>query len=268
MVTGQITNRPSLLPLHAGDVRAPADVFGDIYEVFLILGTVVGVVVIVYTLYNAYKYRASRDGADEYASDEPQLGELPSGGGGGRKLFVSFGISALIVLSLIGWTYTTLLYVENTPQTDEDPIEIDVVGQQFSWEFVYPNNNSEFGTMTVPKDRVIRLHVTSSDVFHNFGIPELRVKTDAIPGQTSDVWFVAKETGEYAAHCYELCGSGHSQMDATVKVVNGSEYGEWYANTTANGSTANTTANATMTTTATPNGTTGSSTATTTEGSA
>jgi cytochrome c oxidase subunit 2 len=257
--------------LHAGDVRAPADVFRDIYQVFLILGTVVGVVVIAYTLYNAYKYRASRDGTDEYGGDEPQLGEIPSGGGGGRKLFVSFGISALIVLSLIGWTYTTLLYVENTPETDEDPIDIEVVGQQFSWEFVYPNNNSEFGTLKVPKNRVIRLHVTSTDVFHNFGIPELRGKTDAIPGQTTDAWFVAKETGEYAAHCYELCGSGHSRMDATVQVMNRSAYQEWYANTTASEPTANATPNGTMTTTAAPdsaNGTTASSTATGTEASA
>jgi cytochrome c oxidase subunit 2 len=219
--------------LHAGDVRAPADVFGDIYEVFLILGTLVGIVVIAYTLYNAYKYRA-QDGAAPESVERPTLGEIPTGGGGGRKLFLSFGISAVIVLSLIGWTYSTLLYVETEPANHEDRMEVDVVGHQFSWEFVYPNGHSTTGELRVPKNELVQLHVTSDDVFHNFGIPELRIKADAIPGQTTSTWFVGKETGEYAAHCYELCGSGHSYMDATVVVMERDAYQEWY-NTTSGG---------------------------------
>jgi len=84
-------------PLHGGDVRAPAAVFESIFEVFLVLGTLVGVVVVVYTLYYAVKYRAT-DGGDPYADSvaRPELGELPTGGTGGRKVFLSLGISAVI----------------------------------------------------------------------------------------------------------------------------------------------------------------------------
>ncbi|MFB6309220.1 MAG: cytochrome c oxidase subunit II [Haloarculaceae archaeon] len=217
------------VPLHAGDVRAPADVFGDIYTVFLWLGTLVGVVVITYTLYNAYKYRASKETEKEYDVERPQQGEIPTGGGGGRKLFVSFGISAIIVLSLIIWTYSALLHVETQPQQAENALEIDVIGHQFSWEFVYPNGESRTGTLRVPQNRTVILNVTSADVFHNFGIPEFRTKTDAIPGQTTTTWFVGKETGTYAAHCYELCGSGHSYMDAEVVVMPRDEWQQWYS---------------------------------------
>ena len=232
------------VPLHGGDVRAPADVFNSIFEVFLILGTAVGIVVVCYTMYHALKYReSSADDADPYADvvERPQLGELPTGGKGGRKVFYSFGISAIIVISLIAWTYTTLLYVENGPDDAAENInslEIDVEGFRFGWSFTYPNGH-ETSRLVVPQDRVIRLRVTSTDVFHNFGIPELRVKTDAIPGQTTDVWFTAPEVRNYTAQCYELCGSGHSVMVAPVEVVSKDDYREWYSST--NGTSSNAT---------------------------
>ncbi|MBV0924203.1 cytochrome c oxidase subunit II [Halomicroarcula limicola] len=227
------------IPLHGGSVRAPADVFNSIFEVFLLLGTAVGILVVSYTLYHAIKYRETA-GEDPYEGkvERPQMGELPTGGSGGRKVFYSFGISAIIVVSLIAWTYTTLLYIENGPSGPQvDALEIDVEGFRFGWEFTYPNGYRT-NTLRVPQDRVVRLDVTSSDVFHNFGIPELRVKTDAVPGQTTQAWFTANQTGNYTAKCYELCGSGHSLMTAPVQVVSDEEYDAWYANTsnqTANG---------------------------------
>jgi len=214
-------------------------VFEQIYVVFLLLGTLVGIVVIAYMLHKAYKYRASSNRGD--VADRPAVGEIPSGSGGGRKLFVSFALSAIIVISLISWTYFTLLYVES-PDTaaDEDPLEVEVVAHQFYWEFVYPNGYSERGTLRVPEDRRVQLTVTSSDVFHNFGVPELRAKADAIPGERTDTWLEASSPGTYEAHCYELCGAGHSFMDATVLVMDEGAYEDWYASTS-NGTAENTT---------------------------
>ncbi|MFB6302161.1 MAG: cytochrome c oxidase subunit II [Haloferacaceae archaeon] len=213
-------------------------VFRRIFEVFLLLGTLVGVVVIAYMLYNAYKYREREDLPEEDDADRPTLGELPQGGGKGKKLFTSFALSAVIVISLIAWTYGTLLFVESGPQQadipsaqDQNPVEIKVVGYQFGWRFVYPNGYESNGVLRVPADRAIRLKVTSDDVFHNFGIPELRVKSDAIQGQMTETWFVAEETGTYTARCYELCGAGHSYMTADVKVMQPDAYQQWYAST-------------------------------------
>ncbi|WP_276270558.1 cytochrome c oxidase subunit II [Haloarcula litorea] len=225
------------LLLQGGPVRSPKQVFNNIFEVFLWLGTAVGIVVILYTLYHAVKYRESASEDDPYADkvERPSMGELPQGGSGGRKVFYSFGISAVIVISLIAWTYSTLLYIEQGPPEDRaESITVEVEGFRFGWEFIYPNNYSDI-TLRVPEDRVVRLRVTSRDVFHNFGIPEWRVKTDAIPGMYTDAWFVANETGTYQAKCYELCGSGHSQMVADVQVMPAEEFDEWYAGT--NGTT-------------------------------
>ena len=208
-----------------------AFVFERIFVVFLVLGTAVGVVVVGYMLYNAYKYRAdSGRGSDD---DRPVLGELPTGSGGGRKLFTSFFLSTVVVVSLISWTYGTLLFVEEGPEA-EDTMEVRVEGYQFDWRFVYPNGY-ESDTLYVPRNESVRLVVTSDDVFHNFGIPALRVKTDAIPGQETETWFRAEETGNYSAQCYELCGSGHSFMTATVVVMEPDEYERWYEGTGGNG---------------------------------
>ncbi len=210
--------------------RTPEELFGRIYDVFLLLGTAVGVVVVGYMLYTAYRYRRGADRSEVADADRPRLGELPSGGGKGRKLFVSLFLSAIIVVSLIAWTYTSLLYVEAAPEERTDSLEVRVEGYQFGWEFVYPNGHRN-ATLRVPRGRTTELTVTSRDVFHNFGIPAFKTKADAIPGQTTNTWFVADETGTYRAQCYELCGTGHSYMYADVVVMEPEAFREWYANT-------------------------------------
>src|SRR6056297_995667 len=227
-------------PLQSGLVPkgTRVEVFRQIFTVFLVLGTLVGVVVIGYMVYNAYR---NRDDGKRAADDEASMvGELPSGGGGGRKLFLSFGLSTIIVISLIAWTYGTLLYVEdNPPGEGDEEMEIEVVGFRFGWEFVYPNGHTA-STLRVPRGEAVNLTVTADDVFHTFGVPELRVKTDAIPGQTTETWFVANETGTYEARCFELCGAGHSYMTAEIVVMEPDEYRSWYENASASESEAGT----------------------------
>lgn len=213
------------------DWRAQSEVFSELFFVFLTVGTLVGVVVISYTLLNLYKNRDDGEGRDGF--EAPQLGELPTGQSGGKssKLFLSFGISAIIVISLVVYSYGLLLYVEEGPTGDvaeEQNMEVDVVGLQFIWQFHYPNGVQTTGTLRVPQGEMIRLAVTSDDVWHNFGAPELRVKADAIPGEYSHTWFIANETGTYDVKCYELCGSGHSDMTAEIVVMEEDEFNDWY----------------------------------------
>lgn len=227
---------PVLLQQVSESIRSQADVFSEIFLVFLVIGTVVGVVVVTYTLHHVYKYRDT--GEDDSEFDAPQLGELPTGQGGGKskKLFLSFGLSAIVVISVVVYSYTLLLYVEEGPNSDietegEEVLDIEVEAIQFGWVFEYPNGETSFDRMPVPEgdDQVIRLHVTSGDVWHNFGVTELRIKADAIPGQTATTWFTAGEAGnEYLIECFELCGDGHSQMDGEIVVMEEDEFNEWY----------------------------------------
>ena len=66
---------------------------------------------------------------------------------------------------------------------------------------------------------IVRLR--SKDVIHSFGVPEFRVKQDAIPGLTIPIWFVPNVTTaemrtrkgnaefQYEIACAQLCGLGH-----------------------------------------------------------
>jgi cytochrome c oxidase subunit 2 len=225
--------------LQATDVRTMNEIFPSIYRVFVILGTIVGIVVIAYMIYNAYKYRASAEHTSELDADRPQLGELPGDSGGGKKLAVSLTLSAMIVIGLIGWTYVALRDVEGGVPDPSEDIEIRVEGYQFGWQFIYPNGHKST-TLRVPEDRPVTLTVTSRDIMHNFGIPAFNIKTDAIPHQTTDTWFIANKTGTYRAQCFELCGTGHSRMEAEVVVMEPEKYDKWYAGTgTNNSSTGN-----------------------------
>ncbi|MFP8952320.1 cytochrome c oxidase subunit II [Natrialbaceae archaeon A-arb3/5] len=207
-------------------VQTRVDVFEEIFLVFLALGTLVGVVVVAYTLYNAYKYRDSGRTSDD--ENAPTLGELPTGGKGGKKLFLSFGLSAIIVISLVIWTYGMLLYVEDGPdENPEDALEVDVEGNSFTWFYEYDNGIETSGELVVPTDEPVWLSVTGGDVWHSYGISDLRVKADAIPGEVDETWFMAEETGEYTAECFELCGFGHSGMTSEVTVLEPDEYEQW-----------------------------------------
>lgn len=248
--------------------QTQAEIFDTLLLVFLVMGTIVGTLVISYTVYNAYKYRVSGDAdgrydvdeaelaeADEYDVARPQQGEIPTGHGkgGGKKLFMSFGLSAVLVLGLIIYSYSLLLYVEDTGQNAEDAINVDVEGYQFGWDYAYfedetsnesqvltsddynateLNSNADPNALVVPKGTTIQLDVTSRDVWHNYGIPEFRAKTDAIPNEQTTTWFEADRTGVYRANCFELCGQGHSNMHGDVLVVEQDVFAEWYASQT------------------------------------
>ena len=50
----------------SGSWRTQSEVFSEIFLVFLAIGTVVGVVVIAYTLYNGYRYRDTGEEPDGF----------------------------------------------------------------------------------------------------------------------------------------------------------------------------------------------------------
>lgn len=91
------------LPLQSGLVPQGTRtfVFGSIFEVFLLLGMFVGVVVVGYMLCNAYKYRSGFGNGHIDDEDRLILGEPPSGSGKGRKLFTSLFMSMIIAVSLV-----------------------------------------------------------------------------------------------------------------------------------------------------------------------
>ena len=106
----------------------------------------------------------------------------------------------------------------------KEALTVRVVAEQFAWNIHYPGRDGIFGRteialiskenpvgldrsepagkddivtinqMHVPVDRDVLVYLSSKDVIHNFGLPLLRVKQDAMPGMTIPVWFKANQT--------------------------------------------------------------------------
>jgi cytochrome c oxidase subunit 2 len=60
--------------------------------------------------------------------------------------------------------------------------------------------------------RPVIVHLSSKDVIHSFGLPQMRVKQDAIPSVEQRLWFTPTKTGEWEIACSQLCGLGHYRM--------------------------------------------------------
>lgn len=54
--------------------------------------------------------------------------------------------------------------------------------------------------------------VSTADVIHRWGVPELGVKADAVPGRVNSVAIKPLMPGFAYGNCYELCGPGHRTM--------------------------------------------------------
>jgi cytochrome c oxidase subunit 2 len=200
-------------------VSTSAEVFSQLFLLFTVLGTIVGAVVISYMAYLAWRYRAR---GQPVARPPPQEKE-------GRELLLSVALSTLVVVSLIAFSVDRLHYL-NTLPAEGEALNIQVIGFQFGWRFVYPNGYSSVGNLTIPVGRPIVLNVTSQDVYHKFAIIEFgSAAIDAIPGQVNRIWFTANATGTYHIQCFELCGFGHALMRATLTAVDQPSFDRWYA---------------------------------------
>ncbi len=130
-------------------------------------------------------------------------------------LVIAIGIASAVVLSENG-------------RAGERPLQVNVVGQQFTWKFVYSDyGDLTSGELVLPVGREVRFTMTSVDVIHSFWVPNFGQKQDAVPGIETTILVTPKRTGEFAVICAELCGLGHATMRAKARVVTQSEFDAW-----------------------------------------
>jgi cytochrome c oxidase subunit 2 len=110
----------------------------------------------------------------------------------------------------------------------EQPLEVQAIGQQFAWRFVYPDlGDVRSGELVLPVGREARFTMTAVDVIHSFWVPNFGQKMDAVPGIETEIIVTPKRTGDFAVVCTELCGLGHATMRARARVVTEEEFDAW-----------------------------------------
>ena len=161
--------------------------------------------------------------------------------------------------------------VDHIP-AQRDALLVQVTGEQFAWNVHYAGADGVFGRTDIklldlqsnplgldrtdpaakddvttlnqlylPVNKPIIVRLRSKDVIHSFGVPEFRVKQDAIPGLTIPIWFVPNVTTaemrtrlgkpefQYQIACAQLCGLGHARMRGFVTVQTAEEFQKWMA---------------------------------------
>jgi cytochrome c oxidase subunit 2 len=73
--------------------------------------------------------------------------------------------------------------------------------------------------ITLKRGVPVVLEITSADRDHGFKVPELGVRADVKPGETTRVRLVPDKTGRFAFRCDVFCGSGHEDMTGELVVV-------------------------------------------------
>lgn len=192
-----------------------------------------------------------RKGANPKADYTGAKGKLAKG--------LEVGVALVEVILLV--FYAVPLWATRVTDfpTEPEAVVVRVTAEQFAWNVHYPGPDGIFGRrevariasdnplgldrsdpaakddiatvnqLNVPVDRPVLVHLTSKDVIHSFGLFELRVKQDAIPGMDIPVWFIPNRIGNYEIACSQLCGIGHFRMRGFVNVQNDADFRNFLA---------------------------------------
>jgi cytochrome c oxidase subunit 2 len=186
-----------------------------LYDVLLVVSVPIFVLVMAVALYSVYAFRVRpgdmSDGAPIHGNTRLEI------------VWVTIPFIIVSVLAAYGW-----IVLDDIEAKKANTLVVDVTGQQFAWSFEYPDQGKlKSNELVLPKDRPVHFRVHTKDVLHDFWVPDFRLKTDAVPGITTDIRLTPTRLGSYPVVCAELCGIGHSTMRQTVRVVPASEFASW-----------------------------------------
>jgi cytochrome c oxidase subunit 2 len=209
--------------------------------------------------YALFRFHRSRHPVANYAGVKSHTSSYLEGGVFVVEVVLLFGFSIPI------WAAR----VDRIPP-ESDALVVQVTGEQFAWNVHYAGPDKVFGRTDIklidvqsnplgldrsdpaakddvttinqlylPVNKPIIVKLRSKDVIHSFGVPEFRVKQDAIPGFTIPVWFIPNVTTaemrsrtknpefQYEIACAQLCGLGHARMRGFVTVQSAGDFQKW-----------------------------------------
>jgi len=174
--------------------------------------------------------------------------------GNNRMEILWTAITAVIFISVavLGQRVWASLHFQPAPPNSA---QVNVLAQQFQWNFHYPGPDGKFGrtdpakisdetlnymgldkadpaaaddsvvaTLVTQVNRPVALKLNARDVTHSFWVPQLRFKQDAVPGLDINVHFTPVVVGQYEIACAELCGQQHYKMKSYMLVLPEDEY--------------------------------------------
>ena len=195
--------------------------------------------------------------------------------------YLEVGVAVVEAVLLFGFAIPLWAARIGDIPPENEALTVQVTGEQFAWNFHYAGPDGVFGRTDItlidlqsnplgldrddpaamddattvnqlylPVNRPIIVRLRSKEVIHSFGVPEFRVKQDAVPGLTIPIWFIPNVTTaemrtrtgnpefQYEIACAQLCGLGHYRMRGFVTVQTAEEFQKWMDEAVAEAATA------------------------------
>src|SRR6476660_6598130 len=192
------------LPPVASTQRARID---DVFWFVVVICIVIFAIVVAALVYSVVRFRAAPD--DD--SDGPPIH-------GHTGLEIVWTLIPTVLVTAIGIFSAIVLARDDA--LGKNVLQINVTAQQFAWSFEYPDNGKvTTGTLRLPVNRSVLLHLNSKDVIHSFWVPEFGQKQDTVPGIDTSLHITPNRIGTYPVICTELCGLGHAVMRTQAVVM-------------------------------------------------
>jgi cytochrome c oxidase subunit II len=127
-----------------------------------------------------------------------------------------------------------LLTSENLDHAANADFTIVVTGKQHEWSFAFPPDGNAKPTMCISTDTVavpqnarVALMVTSDDIIHEFLVPGLNLKAEAVPGRLNLVKVDTSKPGTYSGSATSLSGKGYESMTFNFQILSPADYAAW-----------------------------------------
>jgi len=184
--------------------------------------------------------------------------------------YAEVAVAVVEAILLVGFSIPLWAARVDHRPSESESLLVEVTGEQFAWNVHYAGPDGKFGRTDIklldlqsnplgldrddpsakddvttlnqlylPVNKPIIVRLRSKDVIHSFGVPEFRVKQDAVPGLTIPIWFIPNVTTaemrtrtgntefQYEIACAQLCGLGHAKMRGFVTVQTAEEFQKW-----------------------------------------
>jgi cytochrome c oxidase subunit 2 len=221
-----------------------------VHNKFMLITMVIFVVVLAIMIYSIFAHRKNK-GYKAVADKTPSTAvEI-------FWVLVPFIILLLIDFVIMGIpAYHSVVMMEDT--RDKATMVIKVTGSQWRWQYEYLDGEAQGikfvsnltttddqqknlaeksenyllevdNHLVLPVGEKVRILMTSSDVLHNWWVPQFGSSRVAVPGFIRETWVQVDKAGTYRGQCKELCGKGHGYMPVVVDALPMDEYKVWVA---------------------------------------
>ena len=208
----QVTSMGPLFSPHSAQTHAIALVF----TIVLAIAAFIFLVVTAGVLYSIVRYRSRSLSAAE-----------PRQIFGSRNLEILWTVVPLLILTGLFIVTVRAMVLIDAPQDSSQPLDLVITGHQWWWEARYPSGVLATYDIHIPSSRRLLARIESADVIHDFWVPDLARKMDAVPGRVSYIWLEADTPGTYGGTCSEFCGAEHAWMRFRVIAEPQSSYDAW-----------------------------------------